>query len=82
VPDEGFHEGEEGDGGGDDGVALDGGVRGGRLHDERAVDALDPAQLGDAPDVDEVVEAGQAQGEHRHQALAPCDHLGPVPELV
>ena len=40
-----------------------------------------PRQLVDAADVDEVVEAGQPQVEHRHQALAAGEHLGVVAEV-
>ena len=46
-----------------------------------AVASLDRAQLLHPAQVDEVVEDGQAQGEHRHEALAAGDDLGGVAEL-
>lgn len=42
---------------------------------------IDRAQFGDAADVDEMVEPGQPQREHRDEALPTCEHLGIVAEL-
>ena len=39
-------------------------------------------QLVDAAEVDQVVEHGQAQRQHRHEALAPGEHLGALAELT
>ena len=48
---------------------------------QRAVATLDALQLGDAPDVDEVVEDREAQRQHRDEALTARQHLRPVAEL-
>ena len=63
------------------GAGLDGRLRGAGADPQRAVAALDALQLGDAPDVDEVLEDRQAQREHRDQALAAGQHLRAVAEL-
>ena len=55
--------------------------RGHRPDRERAVRALDAAQLGDPVEVDEVLEAGEPQRQHRHQALPAGEHLGLVAVL-
>ena len=52
-----------------------------RADPQRAVATLDAPQLGDAADVDEVFEHGEAQREHRHEALAAGEHLRLVAEL-
>ena len=46
-----------------------------------AVATLDALELVDPPDVDQVVEDGEAQGQHRDEALAAGQHLGLVAEL-
>ena len=62
------------------GVVLDVGLAGHGPDRERAVRPLDAAQLVDPVEVDDVLEAGEAQGEHRHQALPTGEHLGVVGE--
>ena len=42
----------------------------------------DALQLPDPGDVDEVLEPGEAQGEHRHEALTAREHLGVVAVLA
>ena len=73
--------GEQRHRGGDFGVRLDLGV-GGRGPDPAHVGVpFDAAQLGDARDVDQVREHGEAQREHRHEALAAGEHLRVVAEV-
>jgi hypothetical protein len=62
-------------------AVLDRRLGGGGAHPQAAVAALDAPQVVDAPDVDEVVEHGQAQGEEGDQALAPGQDLGLVAQL-
>ena len=81
VADERRRPGEQRDGGGHLGGRLDGGLGRAGADPEVAVAPLDRAQLLDPTQVDEVVEDGQAQGEHRHEALAAGEHLGGVAEL-
>jgi hypothetical protein len=62
-------------------------VLGGRLADHRpdpqpAVDALDRLELGDPVEVDQALEAGETQRQHRHQALTAGEHLGVVAVAV
>ena len=63
------------------GVALDRGVDRRRADHDRVVFVPDPAELGDATDVDEVVEVREPQREHRDEALPAGEHLGAVAEL-
>ena len=48
---------------------------------QRAVATLDALELGDAPDVDEVLEDREAQRQHRDEALTAGEHLRVVAEL-
>ena len=59
---------------------LDLGLRRARADPQLAGVPLDAAQLGDATDVDEVVEHREPQREHRHQALAAREHLRALAE--
>ena len=82
VADEGRRLGHEGHGLGHGAVTLDPGLADQRPYPERPISALDARQLSDAVEVDEVIEAGQAQGHHGYQALAPGQHLGVLPEVA
>ena len=62
-------------------VVLGLGLAGHRPDREGPVRALDAAQLVDPVEVDDVLEAGEAQRQHRHEALAAGEHLGVVAVL-
>ena len=63
-------------------VALDRALAGHRRRSRASpFVALDAGELGDPVEVDEVLEPGQPQREHRHEALAAGQHLGLVAVL-
>ena len=66
---------------GDIRTALRHRLAGSGAHGQPAILPTDPRQLRDAIDVDQVVDAGQAQRQQRNQALAPGQHLGSLAEL-
>ncbi len=59
-------------------AVLDGGLGGAGPDPHRAVAALDAGELGQPGDVHQVLEGGQAQGQHGHQALTAGQQLGLV----
>ncbi len=63
------------------GAGLDRRLRRAGADPQGAVTTLDALQLADAPDVDEVLEDGEAERQHRDEALAAREHLRPVAEL-
>ena len=69
---------EERGGGRDVVVALGRRLANHRSHPEVVVRALDGAELGDPVEVDQALEAREAQREHRHEALPAGEHLGVV----
>ena len=64
------------------GSALDLSLAHERPYPQRPVLALDARQLSDAVEVDQVIEAGQAQGHHGDEALAPGQHLCVLSEVT
>ncbi len=81
VAHEGRRPGQQGDRFRHQRIGLGAGVDGAGADAHGAAAALDPPQLLDPAHVDEVVEVGQAEGEHGHQALAAGQHPGAVTEL-
>ena len=81
VPDQRRRAGEEGHPRGHLGVVLDRRVDRRRADHDRVAVGVDPAELVDAADVDEVVEVGEPERDHRHEALTSGEHLGAVAEL-